>query len=134
MNVSYLNRKPSRSELKEGQVTIATYDGDVWLYSKLRGMLWKAKMVKDRTDGGDEVSLNNLFKLAKVLGKVFKSGLEDGQGFDIWEDEQGTHLELDNLRVRNTLTVKEFRRMVMKAVNGNLFVGSSAKVRLARQR
>jgi len=73
-----------------------------------------------------------LIKILRVLTNAFESGMEDGYGADLYEDKNGNiNLEVDNLRVRNRMAVKEFLRQQIRATNGNIFVSSTGKVRYA---
>jgi hypothetical protein len=81
------------------------------------------------------ISDKTLQEVLKVIIAGFKTGLEDGYGFDLSIDENGlTTLEVDKMRVRSVLSVKEFLRQQIRATNGNVFVTSTGKVRTAKQK
>lgn len=81
------------------------------------------------------ISDETLQAVLKVIIAGFSSGLEDGYGFDLSIDENGlTTLEVDKMRVRSVLSVKEFLRQQIRATNGNVFVTSTGKVRTAEQK
>jgi hypothetical protein len=49
-----------------------------------------------------------------------------GAGMGLWKDINGTHLEIDNIAVRNTLRTHIFQKDVVKAANGFLYLSDSA--------
>ena len=78
-----------------------------------------------------EVIDNPVFlNMMKIFLQGFASGMEDGFGLDLWLDEDGkTNFEVDRLRVRDRLAVKEMLRQQVRATNGNIMCTSTGKVR-----
>ena len=137
MNISYLNRKPSKKELKEGQVVIANVDGKTWLYTKNKGQIWRTELEREGARDDYYQFIESIKDWAKVLDLAFESGLEDGKGADLWVDDDGkVTLEIDNIRVRGWMAIKELVRKKIRVDNGTLLITSTApaKVRRIKQR
>lgn len=112
--------------LKEGQEIFFIEDGMLYHVVKLGNKKWKSAYSSQNLAAENP----KIKSLIKALTAAFESGMEDGRGADLWTDEDGkTHLEVDSIRVRDTLAVKEMLRQQVRATNGNIMCTSTGKIR-----
>ena len=102
---------------RDGSVRHGIKYGNEWFYRKYT------------KSGDDEFDITELIGVERIESKIFKSSLYGGKGWQIAKDDKGHFtLEIDNIIARRSMRIWELIINRLRAHNGTVIVGSSAKV------
>lgn len=126
--IKTLNRKPSPSDLKNGETCIY-FDRDrpVLVY-KDRNKLWFSSLFS--LEDFELFRNPNVIRFLQMLSRPFRHGMEeDGAGGSDGEQE-GAIIECDTLRVRRKTVTAENQYVGLNPIGSSIILTNSANVRL----